>query len=111
MIDRLFPVRDVAMATPGEVIEALEANRLTAPAPLVHVEDWARAVPVTEVFGLDAEALNDDRIGRALETRSPRISTRSRLSRARALSGIRHRRLASALGSDLGLPGGRLRHH
>src|SRR2546430_2351258 len=41
-IDRLCPVRDVATATHGQVIEALVANRLTSPAPLVHVEDWAR---------------------------------------------------------------------
>jgi hypothetical protein len=60
-IDRLCPVRDVAIATHGEVIEALVANRLTSPAPLVHVEDWARSFAVAEVFGLDADTLNDDR--------------------------------------------------
>jgi hypothetical protein len=48
---------------------ALVANRLTSPAPLVRVEDWARnpADPVEEVFGVPADALNDDRIGRALD--------------------------------------------
>jgi len=66
-VDGLCPVRDVAIATHGEVIEALVANRLTSPAPLVRVEDWARAWAVSEVFGVAAEALNDDRVGRALD--------------------------------------------
>ncbi len=66
-VDRLCPVRDVAIATHGQVIEALVANRLTSPAPLVHVEDWARAFAVPEVFGIDADTLNDDRVGRALD--------------------------------------------
>jgi len=66
-IDELCPVRDVAIATHGEVIEALVANRLTSPAPLLRVEDWARSWAVPEVFGVAAEALNDDRVGRALD--------------------------------------------
>jgi len=72
-IDRLCPVRDVAIATHGQVIEALVANRLTSPAPLVHVEDWARAFAVPEVFGLDADTLNDDRVGRALDAIAPHL--------------------------------------
>jgi transposase len=72
-IDRLCPARDVAIATHGRVIEALVANRLTAPAPLVHVEDWARAFAVSEVFGIDAETLNDDRVGRALDAIAPHL--------------------------------------
>jgi transposase len=66
-IDALCPVRDVAIATHGEVIEALVANRLTSPTPLLRVEDWARSWAVPEVFGVAAEALNDDRVGRALD--------------------------------------------
>lgn len=31
IIDRLCPIRDVAIATHGQVIEALVANRLTSP--------------------------------------------------------------------------------
>jgi Domain of unknown function (DUF4277) len=41
IIDELCPVRPVAWITHGEVIEALVANRLTAPAPLVRVQEWA----------------------------------------------------------------------
>ena len=72
-IDRLCPARDVAIATHGQVIEALVANRLTSPAPLVHVEDWARAFAVSEVFGIDAGTLNDDRVGRALDAIAPHL--------------------------------------
>ncbi len=73
IIDRLCPVRDVAIATHGQVIEALVANRLTSPAPLVHIEDWARAFAVDEVFGLDPDSLNDDRVGRALDAVAPHL--------------------------------------
>jgi hypothetical protein len=34
IIDRAAPVRDIAYATHGQVIEALIANRLTSPTPL-----------------------------------------------------------------------------
>jgi hypothetical protein len=72
-IDRLCPARDVAIATHGQVIEALVANRLTSPAPLVHVEDWARAFAVPEVFRVAADSLNDDRVGRALDAIAPHL--------------------------------------
>jgi transposase len=85
-IDRLCPVRDVAIATHGQVIEALIANRLTAPAPLVHVEDWARAFAVAEVFGVDADALNDDRVGRALDAIAPHLDEIVGSVGARAIS-------------------------
>jgi transposase len=72
-IDELCPVRDVAIVTHGEVIEALVANRLTSPTPLLRVEDWAAAWAVPEVFGVPAEALNDDRLGRALDAIAPQL--------------------------------------
>src|SRR6266536_2517757 len=68
IIDRACPVRDkVALVTHGQVIEALVANRLTSPTPLVHVQDWARQWAVEEVWGIEAATLNDDRVGRALD--------------------------------------------
>ncbi|MGH9181329.1 MAG: IS1634 family transposase, partial [Acidimicrobiales bacterium] len=73
IVDRASPVREVALLTHGQVIEALVANRLTSPAPLVHVEDWARAWAVEEIFGIDPDALNDDRIGRALDAVAPKL--------------------------------------
>jgi transposase len=72
-VDRACPVRDIAYAAHGQVVEALVANRLTSPTPLVHVEDWARAWAVEEVFGLAPEVLNDDRIGRALDAVAPEL--------------------------------------
>jgi RHS repeat-associated protein len=74
IVDRACPVRDLAIVTHGQVIEALVANRLTSPTPLVHVEDWARSWAVPEVFGVPAEALNDDRIGRALDAVAPELA-------------------------------------
>ncbi|WP_444861110.1 IS1634 family transposase [Actinomadura luzonensis] len=73
LVDAACPVRDVAQLTHGQVIEVLVANRLTSPAPLVHVQDWARAWAVGEAFGTDAELLNDDRIGRALDAIAPHL--------------------------------------
>jgi hypothetical protein len=73
IVDRAVPVRDIAYATHGEVIEALIANRLTSPTPLVHVEDWARDWAVEEIFGISPEVLNDERIGRALDAVAPHL--------------------------------------
>ncbi|MEV6742712.1 IS1634 family transposase [Streptomyces sp. NPDC051104] len=73
IVDRLCPVREVARLSHGEVIEALVANRLTAPAPLQHITAWADEWAVEEVFGIEAEALNDDRIARALDAVAPEL--------------------------------------
>src|SRR5437763_13431510 len=43
-VDELCPVRPVAWISRGEVIEALVAYRLTAPAPMVRGQDWAAAM-------------------------------------------------------------------
>ena len=75
IIDRVCPVRDIAYATHGQIIEALIANRLTSPTPLVHVERWAREWAVEEVFGLTPEILNDDRVGRALDAIAAQLDT------------------------------------
>lgn len=48
IIDRACPIRDLADLTHGQVIETLIANRLTSPAPLVRVTDWARDWAVEE---------------------------------------------------------------
>ncbi|TMR91475.1 IS1634 family transposase [Nonomuraea basaltis] len=73
LVDAACPVRDVAELTHGQVIEVLVANRLTSPAPLVHVQEWARAWAVGEAFGVEPELLNDDRIGRALDAIAPHL--------------------------------------
>ena len=73
IVDRACPVRQVATLTHGQVICALVANRLTSPTPLWRVEEWARTWAVPEVFGIPPEALNDDRIGRALDAIAPEL--------------------------------------
>jgi transposase len=73
VIDQACPVRDLGYLTHGQVIEALVANRLTSPAPLVRVTDWAREHAVEEVFGIDPALLNDDRLGRALDAIAPEL--------------------------------------
>jgi transposase len=73
IIDELCPVRDVAHLTHGQVIEVLIANRLSSPASMVRVGDWARKWAVEEVFGVDPALLNDDRLARALDAIAPRL--------------------------------------
>jgi hypothetical protein len=73
IVDRACPVREVARLTHGQVIEALVANRLTSPRPLLRVQDWAGEWAVEEVFGIAPDALNDDRIGRALDAIAPQL--------------------------------------
>lgn len=73
IIDGLCPVRDVALATHGQIIEAMIANRLTSPSPLVRVIDWARAWAVDHCLGISPEVLNDDRLGRALDAIAPHL--------------------------------------
>ncbi|WP_431896246.1 IS1634 family transposase [Nonomuraea sp. bgisy101] len=73
LVDAACPVRDVAELTHGQVIEVLVANRLTSPAPLVHVQQWARNWAVAEAFGTEPDLLNDDRIGRALDAIAPHL--------------------------------------
>ncbi|MFC9915411.1 DUF4277 domain-containing protein [Streptomyces sp. NPDC127197] len=73
IVDELCPVRAIAHLTHGQVIEVLVANRLSAPAPLVRVGDWAREWAVGEVFGIEADLLNGDRIAHALDAIAPQL--------------------------------------
>jgi len=51
----------------GEVIHALVANRLCSPEPLYQVGQWAEYSGAEFLLGVPASALNDDRLGRALD--------------------------------------------
>jgi len=73
IIDRACPVRELAILTHGQVIEALVANRLISPTPMWRVEDWAQEWAVEQALGVEADALNDDRIGRALDAIAPEL--------------------------------------
>lgn len=73
IIDGLCPVRDIALATHGQVVEVLIANRLTDPSAMVGVSGWARAWAVPEVYGIAASSLGDDRLARALDAVAERV--------------------------------------
>lgn len=71
IIDRHHPQRGRAELTTGEVISALIANRLCAPAPLYDIAGWGASAALHEVLGVPGMLLNDDRLGRALEAFAP----------------------------------------
>src|SRR6266540_873948 len=86
IVDRACPVREVARVTHGQVVEALVANRLSSPRPLLRVQDWAAEWAVEEVFRIPPDALNDDRIGRALDAIAPELDQVVGSVRARAIT-------------------------
>jgi transposase len=51
----------------GTLVEIMIANRLLSPEPLYRVGDWAEGAGLTDYYGVTAEQLNDDLLGRALE--------------------------------------------
>jgi transposase len=51
----------------GTLAEIMIANRLLNPQALFRVGDWADGAGLTNYYGLTAEQLNDDLLGRALE--------------------------------------------
>jgi len=51
----------------GTLTEILILNRMLNPKALVRVGEWAGKAGVTEYYGVTAEQLNDDLLGRALE--------------------------------------------
>jgi transposase len=51
----------------GALVEVLVTNRLLHPQAMYAIGDWADEAAVTAYYGLSAEQLNDDRLGRALE--------------------------------------------
>lgn len=71
LIDAAAPMRGKSLLTHGEVISALVANRLSAPAPLYDVAGWAGQAAIAELLKVPAGLLNDDRLGRALEAFQP----------------------------------------
>jgi transposase len=71
LVDRHVPQRGRAELTTGEVVAALIANRLCAPAPLYDIAAWGSNAALHEVLGIPGMLLNDDRLGRALEAFAP----------------------------------------
>lgn len=51
----------------GTLVEVLVVNRLLQPQAMYEIGAWAEDAAVTDYYGLSAEQLNDDLLGRALE--------------------------------------------
>lgn len=64
-IDELVPWEgEVSL---GILVEIMIANRLLQPKALFRIGEWAEKAGLTDYYGVTAEQLNDDRLGRALE--------------------------------------------
>jgi Domain of unknown function (DUF4277)/Transposase DDE domain len=67
-VDGALPRSARSILSVGEVVSALIASRLCSPSPLYDVAGWASGAAVHELLGIPPALLNDDRLGRALET-------------------------------------------
>jgi len=67
-VDAALPRSARSVLSVGEVVCALLASRLCSPSPLYDVAGWASGAAVHELLGIPPALLNDDRLGRALET-------------------------------------------
>ncbi len=67
-VDAGVPRSARSILSVGEVVCALIASRLCSPSPLYDVAGWASGAAVHELLGIPPALLNDDRLGRALET-------------------------------------------
>jgi hypothetical protein len=68
IVDAALPRSARSVLSVGEVVCALVASRLCSPSPLYDVAGWASGAAVHELLGIPPALLNDDRLGRALET-------------------------------------------
>jgi hypothetical protein len=67
-VDGALPRSARSILSVGEVVCALIASRLCSPSPLYDIAGWASGAAVHELLGIPPALLNDDRLGRALET-------------------------------------------
>ena len=66
VLDQVAPTKgDVSV---GTLVEVMVLNRLLNPKAMYSVGEWAAGAAVTDLYGLTADQLNDDRLGRLLET-------------------------------------------
>src|ERR1700683_170879 len=68
IVDGALPRSARSILAVGEGVSALVASRLCSPSPLYDVAGWASGSAVHELLGIPPALLNDDRLGRALET-------------------------------------------
>jgi hypothetical protein len=67
-VDRALPQRGRQQLSCGEVCAALICSRLCSPSPLYDVAGWASGTALQEILGIPPALLNDDRLGRGLQT-------------------------------------------
>ena len=67
-VDGALPRSARSVLSVGEVVCALIASRLCSPSPLYDIAGWASGAAVHELLEIPPALLNDDRLGRALET-------------------------------------------
>jgi hypothetical protein len=67
-VDRALPQRGRSQLSAGEVCAALICSRLCSPSPLYDIAGWASGAALQELLGIPPQLLNDDRLGRGLET-------------------------------------------
>jgi Domain of unknown function (DUF4277)/Transposase DDE domain len=67
-VDRALPERGRQQLSVGEAVAALICSRLCSPSPLYDIAGWASGAALQELFGIPPALLNDDRLGRALES-------------------------------------------
>src|SRR5436190_13350704 len=67
-VDGALPRSARSILSVGEAVCALIASRLCSPSPLYDIAGWASGAAVHELLGIPAQLLNDDRLGRALES-------------------------------------------
>jgi hypothetical protein len=73
-IDGLVTAGKERVVPTGQVIEVLILNRLSLrPVPISKIGVWPPPPAIEEVYGLAADSLNDDRIGRALDEIHPHL--------------------------------------
>jgi transposase len=65
IIDEIVPSKGEVPL--GTLVEILILNRLLNPKAMYSIGEWAESAGVCDYYGVTAEQLNDDRLGRALE--------------------------------------------
>src|SRR5205814_1264344 len=67
IIDQHLPPDPQRQFSHGKVLSLLLAARLCHPTALVRIPDWAREHAADILWGIPADKLNDDRLGRGLD--------------------------------------------
>src|SRR5688572_9688547 len=67
IIDRHLPADPQLEYSHGKILTLLLAARLAKPTALVNVATWAKKSGAELLWGIPAEKLNDDRLGRSLD--------------------------------------------